>query len=421
MDKRPFLETKQEWGIALLILGGIFLASLFYHFLIFHRYISGDKQTLQGRIIQQYLKNDKWVLKIKTDQNLILYATSKEHLKDLVHKRVLLFGKPAKCGFLQSFKNCFFVLFSMDLLHNDWRESFYQQIQKQHHSPLMTKFYETLFFASSLPKEWREVASRFKIAHLLAISGLHLGILAFVLYGILGGIYRFFQARFFTYRNRIFDLGVIISLILLGYLFLLDFPPSFVRAYVMSILGLLFVYYHFSLMNFLFLFFCCFFILSLFPSFVFSIGFWFSFAGVFYIFLFFKYFKFRFHPNRWVNGGLIAVALNSVLYLNMLPLTHLFFPSFSLYSLVAIPVSIVFPFLFIGAIGLHCLGLGGVFDKFLLQIFDLKPYEIDYFAPIWFILSYLILSGLAIGSSRFYYCVLGSSVLFCVILGIKTF
>ena len=420
-SKLVFLETKREWGIAFGFLIGIFVLSMAWRFYVFERYSSQDKQTLQARVLHQYQKNNKWVLKLKTDWGLILYTTSKEHLKNLNNQRILIFGKPAPCSFYQSLKSCFFITFSMDLLPKDWRNIFYELIGSQHQEDLIARFYQTLFLASYLPMELRELASKLKIAHLLAISGLHLGILAFVFYGVLGLIYRFFQARYFTYRNRIFDVGLMVNLLLLAYLFLLDFPPSFVRAYVMSVLGFVFVYCHFALLNFAFLFFCVALILALFPDFIFSLAFWFSVFGVLYIFLFFKYFRFEWIDRKWLKALVIAILLNVVLFFNMLPLTHLFFPSFSLLSFLAIPLSIVFAPLFVLVLGLHLVGLGGSLDSALLWAltFDIK--EMRIYSPFWFGLLYIFSSLLAIKSRGFYFLVLGMSVVFCGFLVVKAF
>lgn len=415
-----FLETKKEWGIAffiLLLCGAIVFAWRFY---VFSEYMQKGKQSLQARIINQYYKNDKWVLKIKSN-GLTLYATSKENLKNLQNREIKIFGKPAYCDFWQSLKGCFFIAFSFDLLPRDYRFLFYDFVDSQHQDKRLSQLYQTLFFATTLPFEWRKLASTLKISHLLAISGLHLGILLGVFYFLLSPFYRFFQARFFTYRNALFDLSLLASLMLLAYLFLLDFPPSFLRAYVMSVVGFIFFYFHLSLLNFSFLLFCSCLILILFPHYIFSLGFWFSVGGVFYIFLFFKYFHFSFLKNRWLKALLILCSLNVVLFFNMLPLTHWFFPSFSIASFYSIPLSIVFAPFFVLVLIFHFFKMGGVLDHLLLESLNLKFQTFEIFAPNSFVIFYLLISFFSIRSRGAYCFCLGLGVAFSLFLVWKAF
>ncbi|WP_051420652.1 ComEC/Rec2 family competence protein [Helicobacter pametensis] len=403
-----FVSTTREWGIILGVLCLILALMLGWRFWTFQTYIKADKQRLEARILNQYYKNHKWVLKLKATNGLILYTTSKEDLKDLQNRTISIFGKPAKCSFYDSFRSCFFITFSFDVMPKDWRSIFYDYIASQHQDEKMSKLYQTLFFASSLSKEWRDLSTSLKIAHLLAISGLHLGILAFVFYLFLSPIYQFLHSRFFSYRNHLFDLGVLLHIALLGYLFLLDFPPAFLRAYVMSLMGFLFFYFHFALLNFSFLALCALLILALFPHFFFSIGFWFSLSGVFYILLFFKYCSLDQIRSSWIKALVILCLLNLVLFFNMLPLTHLFFPTFALYSWLAIPLSILFAPFFVLVFILHLVGFGGILDPYLLPSLTLSFDQIAFLIPWWVGLVYVGISLGAIFSRLMYFCSLGA-------------
>lgn len=407
------LESMKEWGMVFLILGVLLSVAMGVRFYSFEHYVLQKEQRIQARVLAQYLKGDKWVLKLKAENGLMLYVTSKEKLKDLQNRHISLFGKPAKCDFFQSFRSCFFIAFSIDLLPKTWRNVFYDYVDSQHTDKLISKLYQTLFFASNLPKEWRDLASSLKVTHLLAISGLHLGILAFVFYVLFSPLYQIVQERYFTYRNRLFDIGLALNCFLLGYLVLLDFPPSFVRAYVMSVLGFLFVYWHFSLLNFSFLFLGSCLILVLFPEFFVSIGFWFSVCGVFYIFLFFKYFSFEWVNNRWMRGIFVLCALNFILFFNMLPLTHLIFPSFSPLSILAIPLSIMFVPFFVIALLLHIFSVGWVLDGALIEALKISFNSVDIVLVPWFGALYIGISLLGIKFRSFY--------LLSLVLGVMIF
>ena len=75
--------------------------------------------------------------------------------------------------------------------------------------------------SESLPEETRESFARSGVAHVLAISGLHVGLLA--------GALALLLKRFLFPRAR----AIVISLFLLLYCFLLDFSPTVVRASIL--------------------------------------------------------------------------------------------------------------------------------------------------------------------------------------------
>lgn len=372
--------------------------------------------NLEALVLAQYTKGEKWVLKLRTSEGQILYTTSKEHLKDLTYKKISLYGKSAPCDFLQSLKSCFFITYSFSLLPST-PPPLLTWIENQHSTPLMSKLFQSLFFATTLPKEWRDWSSKLHISHLFAISGLHLGILAWVLYFLLSKPYKFFQSRHFPYRNSAFDLGVIITLILLVYAWILDFPPAFVRAFVMSAVGLLFVWSHIKIVSFSFLLFCMLVILALFPQFLFNFGFWFSVCGVYFILLFFKYFSTQ--KQGIAKILYLALMLNTFLFFQMLPLSHLIFPIFSPFALCAIALSVIFPLFFIGALLAHLFGVGYVFDDALHWGLSLPMPWADFHTPFYFALPYVLLCILALKYRWSYYATLGFGGVFYAFLMIK--
>lgn len=106
---------------------------------------------LNAKVLAQYTKGNKWVLKLITPEGQIIYTTSKEDLKDLTYKELSLYGKSMPCDFIQSLKSCFFVTYSFSLLPTsstpllDW-------VSSQHSDILLTRLYQSLFFATPLPK-----------------------------------------------------------------------------------------------------------------------------------------------------------------------------------------------------------------------------------------------------------------------------
>ncbi|VEJ24348.1 DNA transfer protein [Helicobacter cholecystus] len=371
---------------------------------------------LNAKVLAQYTKGNKWVLKLITPEGQIIYTTSKEDLKDLTYKELSLYGKSMPCDFIQSLKSCFFVTYSFSLLPTsstpllDW-------VSSQHSDILLTRLYQSLFFATPLPKPWREWSSKLHISHLFAISGLHLGIFAWLLYILLGKPYKFFQARYFTYRNNVFDIGAIVMVILLVYAYILNFPPAYVRAFVMSAVGMLFVWGNIKVLSFHFLFLCVCVILAIFPQFIVNFGFWFSVSGVYFILLFFKYF------NAEIKGVykilLIALLLNSALFFQMLPISHYIFPTFYLYSLCAIILSLIFPLFFILSLFAHLLGIGGVFDEGLSWALDFSLPSKEIFTPFWVFYPYVFFCILALRYRSCYYATLGIGGAFYIFLVLK--
>ena len=103
------------------------------------------------------------------------------------------------------------------------------------HHDSSSSLFKALFFAGPLDKPLRNQLSALGINHLLAISGFHLGVLGFILFFIVSSLYRPIQGRFFPYRNAHRDVSVLVLVVLFAYLYFLDFVPSLLRAFAMSV------------------------------------------------------------------------------------------------------------------------------------------------------------------------------------------
>jgi competence protein ComEC len=206
----------------------------------------------------------------------------------------------------------------------------------------------------------RNDVQRFGIAHVVAISGFHLTIIFGFLYALLSPIYRFFQGRYFPYRNARWDISLVIFGILGWYLWLIDLTPSFLRAYLMGVVGFLFLWRGIKLLSFQTLALTAALIIALFPHLMFNIGFILSCAGVFFIFVFIRHFG-RTLP-LWAD----ALLLNFWLFFAMLPLAHYWFGITSWMQFVSIPISILFVVFYPLAAFLHLIGWGGAMDGALM-------------------------------------------------------
>ena len=237
------------------------------------------------------------------------------------------------------------------------------------------------------------------VAHLIALSGYHLGLLGAIIMGILNLPYRFLQPSFFPFRNRLFDLGLAGAVLLFAYLFFVDAPPSLIRAYGMLAAGLFLLWRHLRIVNFAALFLTLFILLVLLPPLALSIGFWFSAAGVFFIFLILRHLKL--HP--WA----MLLVLHLSLFPLMLPVVHLVFDPFTPYQLLSIPLSLGFVLFYPLSMALHLVGSGALLDPWLVTLFTLPITPVPLHTPGWFIALYALASLLAMRFSAAFYLVLG--------------
>lgn len=435
-------EEKKDYIIfgTFIILMAIF--SLFLEYKNFSKIAIDEPISLNAKVLLQYKKPEKsyFVLKLKGENGEIFYTTSRDDLRDLRGREIEIYGKlGADCDFKKYLQSCFVIAYSISLLPtNDFKASIVDYIDSQHvqqqdfhldsnqnaesstnliSSPnkifdefgvnIISQMYRGLFLAMPIPQVLRESMSALSIAHIFAISGFHLGILSLCLYGILAPPYRYFARKNFSYRNEFYDLNFVILIFAFLYLLILDFTPSFLRSFVMFAFGFYALWRGIKLISFKLLFACVLLILALFPRIFFSIGFWLSVSGIFYIYLYLRHFG-----TLKINKFSHAILLNFIIFLQMLPIAHYIFYDFS-------PLCVVSPFVTLGFIIfyplvllLHIIGFGGVFDNLLLFIgtYDFNP--MDLITPFWLLAVIICFSFIAIFKKFAYYCVVFISILY---------
>lgn len=195
---------------------------------------------------------------------------------------------------------------------------------------------------SRLDPELKQSFSDCGVIHILAVSGLHVGLIYMFVASVLS----------FLFRRKLAALRfVLTSLFLVGYAMLTGLSPSVLRAVIMMITieygGL--VGYRRDKYNTLLV--ALFIILMIDPNNAFSIGLWLSFAAVTSIIVVYPMltsFNIRFLPFRYVYNTM-AVTLSA--QIGTMPLTLMFFHSFPVYFLLhnVVVLPLVAPIL-IGAI-----------------------------------------------------------------------
>ncbi len=368
--ERVFLFDRRSFTFFLLFIFALASVSLLFEYYQYRELKTFDDAEIEVHVLNHYVKskNDKTysVLKLYF-QGKILYTIGSKDLKNLRGRTVLLRIWTQKISFLEYLKG--FYIYSV-LLHvnpelaNNEKMSRY--IASQHHDTMIQELYAALFTASPISPKLREKLSASGTSHLLAISGFHLGILTFLLLSLVTKPYRFFQERYFPYRHRHRDLFIITSSILFGYLLFLGQIPSLQRAFVMMFIAFMLYDRHIKIISMQSLAVTILLMLALWPTLFFSLAFWLSISGVFYIFLFLKYFD---NLKKWQ----MALGITIWVYLMMFPISLYLFESFSLIHPVSIIWSILFLPFYLLSLGLHVIHLGGLSDGILLLM--LKPIE----------------------------------------------
>ena len=145
-------------------------------------------------------------------------------------------------------------------------------------------------------------------------------------------------------------------------------------------------------------------LLALFSSLVFSLSFWFSVAGVFYLFLFLHHFA---SLNRWLLLGIIDLGV----FLLMVPIMHTFFPVFTFLQLTSPLSSLVFIVFYPLGVLLHVMHLGDILDSYLLEFLHVKTQSYLLSFPWWVLGAYVGISLVAIRYKIALYACLGFAFL----------
>ncbi len=367
--------------------------------------------TTDAKVLKQYQKVSKngktyHVLKIKSDDGYSFFTTNYEDLKDINGRDISIGFITDKIDF-KSFLSGFYAP-SYDIRvyqkEDSFKDSIREFISSQHEDQKMKELFLALFLADPISKDLRFDVSYLGLSHLIAISGFHLGFLFGVLFFLFRYIYIYFQNQYFPYRDVKFDLTVLILVLLSIYMALIDYPPSVVRAFVMMVFGFFLYHRSFKIVSFEVLFVSILAILAAIPEFMFSIGFWFSVSGVFYIYIFLKYFS---HLKNWQ----IFLLLNFWVYIAMIPIVHYIFTIFSFYQLLSPFLTMLFSIFYPVEIFLHIINFGYLLDSLVLKLFSIKGEIYELKTPFWFLLVYIFLSIASIFQKSFIYMILFANLL----------
>jgi len=243
----PLFVSKKEFFLTLIVVLCIACISLSIEFYHFKKLTHESLHVNTATVLNHYTKtNEKGrtydVFKLKLDgSGAEVYTTSWRVSSIPIKSRVKVKLKVDKVTFYDYLKGFFAPSLALYEIYEDNPpfdvKPLYRFIEKQHESEKIAELYKTLLFATPISKELREEVQKWGISHLIAISGYNVGVISFLLFFFLKPLYQFFQSRYFPYRNATADLTMVVLVVLFGYMVIIDFVPSFLRAFAMSVLG----------------------------------------------------------------------------------------------------------------------------------------------------------------------------------------
>ncbi|KLD97186.1 ComEC/Rec2 family competence protein [Aliarcobacter butzleri] len=375
----------------------LFFALLINILLEYGKYLEFiDEEVFETKVevLNIYEKNDKDILKLKSSNfEFFTNMPKNEEIKRFDLLNILIVSR--NIDFIDYLKGFYTKTIYFDELQKEqtFKDKIIKNIENNHQDEKIIELFNALFLAVPVSKELRDVITAYGIAHVVALSGFHLVVLSFVIYWILYFPYKFFQDKYFPYRNRKLDILLITIAILFYYLILTDIVPSLLRAFVMFCLGIYLLRSNIKILSYMTLFYTFLIVIAFYPKYIFSIGFWFSIFAVFYIYLFIQYFK---NYNKW----LLFIFFNIWMFLIFNPIVHYYFPQTSYEQFYSIPITIFFNFFYPAEIFAHIFGFSNYFDEYLKIFIEHKIYVYEVFTPLYFYILYLFVSFLSIWSKK---------------------
>ncbi len=412
MEKPKLFETHKSFVGTIVILSLLIFIRLLIEYQSYQNFISKPFYYTYATVLNAYEKSkgtrSYQVLKLKSDEGFTFYTTS--HKKDdFYHARIRVQIFPNNNITFQDYLGTFYVksrIKEMEKLPLTFKDTLLKEVASQHEDIYLQSFYNAIFFAAPLEKELREKIALLGVSHLVALSGFHLGILWGLVYGLLLLLYSPLQQRYFPYRHALFDMGFLAMFLLGFYVWFVDFPPSLLRSYTMVLVGWVVILFGVELISFTFLATIMLVLIVLFPSLLVSLGFAFSVAGVFYIFLLLQYAK---KCRTWMIS---LVFIPFGIFVLMLPVVHGVFPVTSPYQLLSPLLSLLFIPFYPLMMLLHLVGFGNMLDSVLLYLFTLPSSSIEVLLSPWVLGAYIVLSLAAIWQPKMFYLLLAIAILY---------
>ncbi|MDY0180817.1 ComEC/Rec2 family competence protein [Aliarcobacter skirrowii] len=375
----------------------VFMINILFNYLSYKELKKEYIFETKAEVLNIYPKEKFDVIKLKGDGFEFFASFSKdENIKKLDFLNVVFDTR--NISFFDYLKGFFTKVLYFDRVEKryEFKDKILENIKNNHKDAMIIELFEALFLAVPVSKELRDVITVYGIAHVVALSGFHLAVLSFVIYWILYYPYKFLQDRFFSYRNRRYDILLITIFIMFYYLILTEIVPSLLRAFVLFCIGIFLLRSNMKIFSYTTLLYTFLIVIALFPQYIFNIGFWFSIFAVFYIYLFIQYFK---------NGNkiLLYIFFNVWMFLIFNPIVHYFFPQTAIEQFYSIPITILFTIFYPLEIVAHIFNFSIYFDNYLKIFLENKIYVYEVFTPLYFFILYILFSFFSIWSKKSFF------------------
>lgn len=372
--------------VSIILLIFIFLINLSIEYSKYLDFIDEEIYETKVEILNIYEKPTNNILRLKAqDFDFFANIDKSEEIKksDMLNMAIVSLN----ISFWDYLKGFYTTIIYFDKIEKTPKfiDKIIEKINSNHEDEMIKELFQTLFLGTTISKELRDICTNYGISHVIALSGFHLAVLSFTIYWILYFPYSFFHQRYFSYRNKKYDLILISLVFLFYYLILTDIIPSLLRAFVMLVLTIYFLRSNIKIVSYVNLFYTFLIVIAFFPKFLFSLGFWFSIIAVFYIFLFIQYFK---NLNKYFQ----IIFFNVWMFLVFNPIVHFYFPQTTYEQFLSIIINILFAIFYVFEIVAHIFGFAIYFDGFIK---DFLSYEMNVFivkTPFYFLVIYIFVS-----------------------------
>ena len=370
----------------LLVLIIILLINISIEYSKYQELIDDEVYETKVKVLNIYPKKDYNILRLSASNfDFFTNIDKSESVEKLDILNILILSK--NISFLDYLKGFYAksIIFKKIEKQNSFKDEIIKKIDSNHEDNITKELFQALFLAIPISKELRDICTNYGISHLIALSGFHLGVLSFVIYWIFYFPYTYLHKKYFLYRNKKYDLLLVSISFLFFYLILTNVVPSLLRAFVMFVFAIFLLRYNIKLFSYTTLFIVFLIVISLFPKYFFSLGFWFSIIAVFYIFLFLQYFS-------KLNKYLQIVLFNLWMFLIFNPIVHFYFPQTSYEQFLSPLITILFTFFYPFEIFAHIFDFAIYFDWFIKKFlyWDMYVYNVE--TPFYFFIVYLMFS-----------------------------
>lgn len=389
----------KQFGIFVAICVGILAINLYIEFKNYEKFISSPYSFIKADLLfsdkRQGKNGDYYILQFKSDE-FIFYTRSKNLPKcsscevGVITKNLKFKNYITGRFFLPSFKIVEFI--KPQSITNHLKSA----IISQHSDSKIQELYSALYLATPMSKELRQNVTNWGIAHIIAISGFHLSVIFVFIFFIAKFTIMPLQDRYFPYLNLRFYISLILFILMGFYLYILDFTPSFLRSYIMGVIGFLLLSRGLKIFSFGNLILSILIGVAFSVNLLFSIGFYFSALGVYFIFLYIYHFGNKDDLNSYWRIFIHTLALEIFVFLAMNIPVYYFFPTVSWYQISVIPIAYIFVIFYPLSLFLHIFGYGGIFDEWILRFLEFAPAQGRAVVGLWEFIGYNILALLAI-------------------------